>query len=131
MMFVDASALVAILTLEPEAGGLAAAIENGDGLFTSPIAVFETVVSVARKSKLPMVAVSRRVQEFLDRVDIETRPITSETGELALDASAVYGKGSGHPARLNLGDCFAYAMAKQHGVPLLYRGDDFAETDLA
>ena len=44
---------------------------------------------------------------------------------------ARFGKGSGHPAQLNLGDCFAYAMAKQHGVPLLYKGDDFSQTDLA
>jgi ribonuclease VapC len=131
MMFVDAAALVAILTLEPEAVELAAVIDARSGLFTSPIAVFETVGSVARKSKLPIVAVSKRLQDFLDRVDIETRPINSETGELALDASAIYGKGSGHPARLNLGDCFAYAMTKQHGVPLLYKGDDFAHTDLA
>ena len=50
---------------------------------------------------------------------------------LALGAFDRFGKGSGHPARLNLGDCFAYAMAKQHGVPLLYKGDDFSQTDLA
>ena len=55
----------------------------------------------------------------------------STTGDLALEAHLRFGKGSGHPARLNMGDCFAYAMAKQHGVPLLYKGDGFAQTDVA
>ena len=62
---------------------------------------------------------------------IATLPIDRTRRHAALAAYARYGKGSGHPARLNLGDCFAYAMAKQHGVPLLYKGDDFSQTDLA
>ena len=70
------------------------------------------------------------MEHFLQRSNVETLPITAETGSLALDAFERYGKGR-HPARLNFGDCFAYAMAKQHGVPLLYNGEDFAQTDLA
>ena len=130
-MFVDASALVAILTLEPEADALSERIEKSPELFTSPVALFETVVVVARKSRLATDIVSQRVRAFLDRVGIEVREIDKRTGDLALAAFAHYGKGQGHPARLNLGDCFAYAMAKQHGVPLLYKGDDFSKTDLA
>jgi ribonuclease VapC len=130
-MFVDASVLVAILTLEPDARSLATRLEAESGLFTSPVAFFEVVTSVARKSRQPVDVVADRVRMFVDSAAIETRTIDRQTGEIALAAFARYGKGSGHPARLNLGDCFAYAMAKQHGVPLLYKGDDFAQTDLA
>jgi ribonuclease VapC len=130
-MFVDASVLVAVLTLEPDAEALAARLEKEPGLFTSPVAVFETVVSVARKSRLPVARVMERVESFLHDASIKTRAVDGETGERAIEAYARFGKGSGHPARLNLGDCFAYAMAKQHDVPLLYKGDDFAHTDLA
>jgi ribonuclease VapC len=130
-MFVDASALVAILTLEPDAQTLTARIEVESGLFTSPVAMFETVTAVARKSRLPAKRVLERVEAFLDDASIETRAVDQQIGKLAIDAHARYGKGSGHPARLNLGDCFAYAMAKRHGVPLLYKGDDFSQTDLA
>jgi ribonuclease VapC len=130
-MFVDASVLVAILTLEPDADPLSVRMEGVEGLFTSPVALFETVVVVARKSRLATDVVSNRVRAFLDRVEIDVREIDERTGDLALEAFARYGKGRGHPARLNLGDCFAYAMAKRYGVPLLYKGDDFSQTDLA
>jgi ribonuclease VapC len=63
--------------------------------------------------------------------NVETVPITREIGDLALQAFEKYGKGRGHKAQLNMGDCFAYACAKSLGVPLLYKGDDFAKTDLA
>ena len=130
-MFVDASVLVADLTLETDAGALSDRIDEATGLFTSPVALFESVVPVARKSQLPTVRVLDLVQDFLSRTSIAIHPIDFDTARLALDAHARYGKGSAHPARLNLGDCFAYAMAKQHGVKLLYKGDDFAQTDLA
>jgi ribonuclease VapC len=130
-MFVDASVLVAVLTLEADAPSLADRLAETGDLFTSPIGLFETVVSVTRKSRKPPEFVSDRVRSFLRRADIEIRPIDTEIGERALAAYARYGKGQGHPAQLNLGDCFAYAMAKQYGVPLFYKGDDFAQTDLA
>lgn len=57
--------------------------------------------------------------------------MTADTATLVLDAFDRYGKGRGHPARLNMGDCFAYAMARQRGVPLLFKGDDFGQTDIA
>jgi ribonuclease VapC len=130
-MFVDASALVAILTLEPDAQSLTARVEGERDLFTSPVAMFETVTSVAKKSRLPADRVTERVQAFLDDAKIETRAVDHQIGRLAIEAYARYGKNSGHPARLNLGDCFAYAMAKQYGVPMLYKGDGFSQTDLA
>jgi len=130
-MFVDASVIVAILTEESDGPELSSRIQQADALFTSPVAFFEAVSSVARKEQLSIPVVASEVQLFLDQARIETRPISQDTGHAALAASARYGKGSGHPARLNLGDCFAYAMAKQHGAPLLYKGDDFSQTDLA
>ena len=130
-MFVDASAMVAVLTEEEDAESLAGKIERGSALITSPIALFETVVSVTRKSRLDAQTVQDRVQSWLHEARISTVPIDPEVGALASAAHARFGKGTGHPARLNLGDCFAYAMAKQHQVPLLYKGDDFAQTDLA
>jgi ribonuclease VapC len=130
-MFVDASALVAVLTLEPDAQDLTRRIEAASDLITSPIAVFETIVSIARKGLLSPRATAEDVYAFLANAGIRTLVVDTSSGEGAVRAHATYGKGSGHPARLNLGDCFAYAMAMQHGVPLLYKGDDFAQTDLA
>jgi ribonuclease VapC len=130
-MFVDASVLVAILTEESDGSEWSRRLQEAEGLVTSPVAVFETVVSVARKDRLPVLVVAAEVNLFLDQAEIETRAISPDVGDAALAAYARYGKGQGHSARLNLGDCFAYAMAKQHGVPLLYKGDDFSHTDLA
>ncbi len=73
----------------------------------------------------------RAVDAFVEDLDAEEVAITPEVGRRALDAGANYGKAVGHPADLNFGDCFAYACAKQLGVPLNYKGDDFAHTDLA
>jgi ribonuclease VapC len=77
----------------------------------------------------------REAQQAVERAlrvaNIEIAPITHEIGDLALEAFEKYGKGRGHKAQLNMGDCFAYACAKSLGVALLYKGDDFARTDLA
>jgi ribonuclease VapC len=130
-MFVDASALVAMLTFEPEAEDLTRKLEASEGLITSPVTIFETVASVARKTLLDADTTSREVHAFLRNAGVKTVVVDALAAHGAIEAHARYGRGSGHPARLNLGDCFAYAMAKQHGVPLLYNGDDFSETDLA
>ena len=71
------------------------------------------------------------VDELLQKAGAREIHITESIGKAARDASAVYGKLTGHPAKLNMGDCFAYACAKAYRVPLLYKGDDFAHTDLA
>jgi ribonuclease VapC len=130
-MFVDASALVAILAEEPEGEDLAARIEQAERLVTSPIAIFETLAALIRKKSRDIEDLRRDLQAFLRRARIEVLSISEEAGYAAADAHGKLGKRSGHPARLNMGDCFAYAMAKQHRVPLLYKGDDFSKTDLA
>ena len=130
-MFVDASAIVAILKREPGFQGLADRLDAADGTMTSPVAIVEAVMSLGRQKELLPQEVHEAVNELLADTGTQVGLIDEATSRLAVDAHARFGKGSGHPARLNLGDCFAYAMAKQHSVPLLYKGDDFARTDLA
>jgi ribonuclease VapC len=130
-MFVDASALVAILRRESDFEVLAARLDHASDAITSPVAVLEAVMSLGKQKGLPVAEAREAVIGLLARSGTEVVALDEATGELAIDAHARFGKGSRHPARLNLGDCFAYAMAKQHGVPLLYKGDDFSQTDLA
>ena len=132
-MFVDASVLAAILLGEPEGEAVSSAIETarGTGAITSSIAVFEAALAINRTETQGIEQAAEVVKALLRRSDVAIAPIDERTGDLAVAAHALYGKGSGHPARLNLGDCFAYAMAKQHGVALLYTGGDFSQTDLA
>lgn len=129
-MFVDASAIVAILTLEPEADALTDTLAIASTAVTSPIAVFEAVLGVCRKRHASIREGQDDVAEFLDTARVRSVPITTEIADLALDAFERYGKGRGHPAQLNMGDCFAYAAAKANGSPLLFKGDDFAKTDI-
>ena len=98
---------------------------------TSGLAMFEAVTAIVRKKRLDVSVALTVVREFLARNEIDVVHLNGDAAVGALDAFAHYGKGRGHPAQLNLCDCFAYAMAKQHGVPLLYKGDDFSQTDLA
>ena len=130
-MFIDASALVAILLEEADGPVLASAIEKSSVRMTSPVAVYETVTAVTRVQAGGVARASSQVRAFLQRAAITVEGIKDETATGALEAYQRFGKGQGHPAQLNMGDCFAYAMAKQHRVPLLYKGDAFAQTDLA
>jgi ribonuclease VapC len=129
-MFVDASAIVAVLTREPEADAFADAMEGARSPITSPIAVFEAVLGICRKRHASVAEAQADVGEFLRIAGVRTVPITDVDAETALDAFARYGKGRGHPAQLNLGDCFAYAVARQHRASLLFKGDDFDKTDI-
>ena len=130
-MFVDASALAAILLEEDDAEGLSRRLEAAVDCYTSPLAVYEAALAISRVHARKVIEAESRVRGFLRLAGISILPVDDETASLAIEAHARFGKGRGHPARLNLCDCFAYAMAKQHGVPLLYKGDDFSQTDLA
>ena len=130
-MFVDASALAAILLSEPDAETLEARlVASRTKLLISPLAIFEAALAIAPKLRLTVDEAADRVRAYVE-VEMTVIPITAEIGRLALEARSRYGKGTGHPARLNMGDCFAYACARAHGAPLLYKGDDFVHTDLA
>jgi ribonuclease VapC len=130
-MFVDASALLAILLGEADAARMTHAVEAAPHRYTSPIALYEAVAGLMRDAKLPRVVAEERVSAAIAAARIEIVPITEIIGHLAIDAFDRYGKGRGHPAQLNMGDCFAYACAKAHGLTLLYKGNDFSRTDLA
>lgn len=129
MMFVDASALVAILTAAPERSVLLGRLDGVETTLISSIAVFETVAAVARKKVMSLADAEAEVEAFIRVAGLRVVPITELESRAALAAHARYGKGR-HPARLNLGDCFAYACARVHGAPLLYVGDDFPQTDI-
>ena len=130
-MFVDASALVAILLAEHEANGFNARILDADRVLTSPLAIFETTLALRNNRGVTLANAESDADALIRALAIEVIDITPEIGRLAIEARARYGKGTRHPARLNLGDCFSYACAKAHAVPLLYKGDDFVHTDLA
>jgi ribonuclease VapC len=129
-MFVDASAIVAILTREAEADALADVLESAPSPITSPIAIFEAALGVCRKRHANVDEAEADVRDFLGVAGIRTVPLTEREAETALAAFSRYGKGRGHPAQLNLGDCFAYAVAKNHRTSLLFKGEDFDKTDI-
>jgi ribonuclease VapC len=129
-MFVDASAIVAILTREPEADALADALERARSPITSPIAIFEAALGVRRKRHSSVEETEQDVNDLLEMARVRVVPITENEVETALSAFSRYGKGQGHPAQLNLGDCFAYAVAKNYRTTLLFKGQDFVKTDV-
>lgn len=128
-MFVDASALCAILALEDDAEHLVKRIRVAERRITSPLAVWETVINLPRLNGYDVDVAEKQVLELLKEATIEVIAVDPATTVLALDAFRRYGKGR-HPAALNFGDCFAYACAKHHKVPLLYKGNDFSQTDI-
>lgn len=128
-MFIDASALTALLTDENDARELLSRMQQVPIRVTSPLAVWETVIAVARILDLEISEVAGAVERYLKLMEIETVSVPPETAGIALDAFARYGKGR-HPAKLNFGDCFAYACARHFGQPLMFKGGDFPQTDI-
>lgn len=126
-MIVDTSAVIAILRTEPEAAAFVEAIEAADAVRISTASYVEMGAVV---DSLRNPSASRRFDEFLREAEVQLEPVSSEQAYLARAAYRDFGKGSGHPARLNYGDCFAYALAKARREPLLYKGGDFALTDI-
>ena len=129
-MFVDASALVAILTLEEGHHALADGLRRAKVRMTSGIAVYEAALAIARLMAMPAIEAHTIVIDFLARTRIGMVPIATNEAEAAVAACARFGKGQGHPAQLNLGDCFAYACAQTNDLPLLFVGNDFSRTDI-
>lgn len=128
-MFVDASAIIAILVEEDDAASLTKRLEQGVAACTSSVAIYEAVLGVARVRNVPILAALTILDRFLEQAAVRVISITPEIGRGAVSACERYGKGR-HPARLNMGDCFAYACARALDVPLLYKGNDFVQTDI-
>ncbi|GEO98733.1 type II toxin-antitoxin system VapC family toxin [Methylobacterium haplocladii] len=129
-MFIDASALVAILCAETGYVTLADHLRSSGRPITSAFAIFETVMALSRKNGLSVEDGETEVRRFLVSAGIAIVAIADDESQAALAAHARFGKGRGHPAQLNMGDCFAYACARTHDVPLLFVGDDFPRTDI-
>lgn len=128
-VFVDASALVAIITGEPDAASLIDRMADDRHLLSSAIAVWETTMAVARKRKCEPAEAFALVELFCHDMGIALTPIGPPESSIAVEAFSRFGKGR-HDAKLNMGDCFAYACAHTNDAILLYKGDDFARTDL-
>jgi ribonuclease VapC len=126
-MIVDASAIIAILRDEPEALSCAQAIASAGSRRISAVNYVEAAM-VIDGSRDPVA--SRRFDDLFREAQLVTEPVTEAQARIAREAYRDFGKGSGHPAGLNLGDCFAYALAKVTGEPILFKGDDFIHTDL-
>ena len=125
-MVIDSSALMAIFLNEPDASIYASAIVND----------LRRLISAATLAEASIVAIRRRRPDPIAALDILTTrlrlvviPVDHEQALLARDGFRRFGKGR-HPAGLNFGDCFSYALAKQHGEPLLFKGNDFSQTDV-
>jgi ribonuclease VapC len=142
-MFLDASAIVAILAGEEDAGYLLAKIEMSEGLkIYSPLSMLEAVISLARIVSISQFGdqvptppelideVQEDVAKFLETIGAREVSVSGSLHRNAIEAARNYGRFVGHPARLNFGDCFSYACAKEYRLPLLFKGDDFSKTDI-
>jgi ribonuclease VapC len=126
-VIIDTSAVIAILRDEPEAAACARAIETASRRRISAANFVEAAV-VIDGSRDPVA--SRRFDDFVKAADLVIEPVTEAHARIAREAYRDFGRGSGHPARLNFGDCFAYALARATGEPLLFKGADFTYTDV-
>jgi ribonuclease VapC len=126
-VIVDSSALVAIIRAEPDAPRYAAALVSANRTAISAVNYVESAV-VVDSARDPVA--SRRFDELVTVAGIDVVAVTAEHAVLARQAYRDFGRGSGNPARLNFGDCFAYALAVQRREPLLFKGADFPHTDV-
>ena len=126
-MIVDTSALVAVIAQEADAAIYEQALGEADLVRVSAGTWLETGIVVdGRRDPV----LSRRLQDLVRVSRARIEVVTEEQAQIARAAYRDFGRGSGHPAKLNFGDCFAYALARDTGEPLLYKGDDFAHTDV-
>ena len=126
-MILDTSAMIAIVVGEPDRGALVDAILAAPRCRMSAGSYLETCLVVDSRHN-PVV--SRHLDTLLESLGVEIEPFTADHVATARQAYRDFGKGSGHPARLNFGDCFAYALAHATSEPLLFVGDDFVHTDV-
>ncbi|HWH97057.1 MAG TPA: type II toxin-antitoxin system VapC family toxin [Pseudolysinimonas sp.] len=126
-MIVDSSAVIAILANEPEAAAFSGALQTARRVAMAAPTLVELYV-VADRARDPRARSA--LDDLLRTIGPEVEAFTAEHAAIARQAHRNFGRGSGHPARLNLGDCFSYALAKATGEPLLYKGEDFGHTDI-
>lgn len=126
-MIVDASAVLAVVLTEPDRDTFSSVMVNSTTpLNMSPVNYMEVMTKVLRTRNNVML---EKADQFLAAVGITIVTVTAEQALLAREAYRRFGKGN-HPAKLNIGDCFAYALSRARGEPLLFKGDDFRQTDV-
>ena len=125
-MILDTSALIAILYQEPEADAFLNLINDSE----AKLSAFSYVETGAVVDRAGDPVASRELDDLLARGEVRIAPVTADQARIARQSYRDFGKGSGHPAQLNFGDCFAYALAKTADEALLYKGNDFSHTDL-
>ena len=127
MIVIDTSAVVALVFAEPERDAIARAIQQADMVLISTVSVVEArMVVQGRRGQRAVVL----LDDLLRLPMFEKVPPGAAETDAAYAAFVAFGKGSGHPAGLNFGGVFSYALAKVRGLPLLFKGDDFSQTDL-
>ena len=125
-MVIDSSAIIAVLLNEANAAQIAEAIDSGSQRLLSAASLLEaSIVIESRKGE----AAGRELDLLIYRAAIEVVAVDQDQAEIARIAWRRYGKGR-HPAGLNYGDCFSYALARSRGLPLLFQGEDFSRTDI-
>jgi|JI6StandDraft_1071083.scaffolds.fasta_scaffold129157_2 ribonuclease VapC len=129
-MFIETSALVSILLREPGWEALLEAMNKAQLAITSPLVILESCMVISSRLAIPPDFSEAQIRRLLENAQVAVAPMDDTTATLAIQAFQTFGKGRGHPAQLNMGDCFSHACATQHKLPLLYVGDDFAQTDL-
>ena len=122
---VDTSALIAVIRSEPEASQILDVLGRADQSFLSAATLLEASIVTSGKG-----SEAERLDVFVRRAALEIVPFSAREASVGAEAFRKFGKGSGHPAKLNFGDCFAYALAKTRNLPLLFKGDDFVHTDI-
>ena len=127
-MIVDSSIIVAILRGEPEAERFGAVVAADPDPVLSAGNYLEASIVIDKDRDAVL---SAQLDALLNELEIEIVPVTAAQAKLARQAYRDFGKGSGHPAKLNYGDCFAYALATERGEPLLFKGEDFAHAGMA
>jgi ribonuclease VapC len=130
MIVVDSSAIIAIFRQENEAAELARRIVSDEDPLMSAANIVETSIVLRGLKKIPAERAERWLDDFIETAGIRIEPVTREQAQAARSAHLRFGKGTGHRAALNYGDCFAYALAKAMEVPLLCKGADFPLTDI-
>ena len=130
MIVVDSSAVVGIALREPDYRRLAQRIADESGATISVANYVESGQVLAQRRLHAPEAALGEFHELLRRLNISLAPVDEAQARIALEARIRYGRGFGHPARLNYSDCFAYALAKARNLPLLFVGDDFTHTDI-
>ncbi len=129
-IFVDASALVSMLALEDDFQELGDRLDGAARRMTSAMVIWEATIALSVGRGIMMDTARDDVANFIAARGIVVVPISAMEADMALEAHRRFGKGR-HRARLNMGDCFAYACAKTNDARLLYKGEDFTHTDLA